>query len=472
MATAAMRQNGSAGQHARGRLTARERLDILFDVASFVESEPAGHGVVVGHGVIQGRPAAAFSQDVTDAGGAISHRHAEKIGRLIEHAAAAGIPIIGLYDSPGSVLDEGLLGVGAQAAILHQMAYASGRSLQLALVFGETAGTAALAPALADITFMLDQASSLHLAGAELVRQATGEIASTDALGGPALHATQTGIADGVFANEIDLLFAARAFLELLPSSRHTPAPENPASGAAALNKLIPLDPAEPYDMRALIRAIVDDDWFALQPDHAASIICGVARIDGRTIGIIGSQPLVLGGVIDSAAARKATRFVKFCTRFALPIVTLLDSPGFLPGVEEAGRGLVQDAADLSAALSLATMPRIIVVTRRALGPVWAVLGPNRTSGSRCFAWPGAEIAAMHGAAAAELLFGHGEVQKKRDYAAAIADPSSAVDAGFVHAVIPPAATRQTIAAALRDAAPAQGFGSLLPHPSPTGAGQ
>ncbi|OWK29135.1 carboxyl transferase domain-containing protein [Sphingomonas mucosissima] len=478
MAAIVEEREGSAAQHACGRLTARERLDILFDEASFVEPGPAGHGVVTGLGLVQGRPVAAFSQDVTDAGGTITRQHAEKIGHLIDRATSLGAPIVGLYDSPGSALDEGLSCLAAQAAMLQQSARAQGRVPQMALVFGHNVGTAALAPALADVTFMLDRASALYLAGPATLRRATGEIASVEALGGPSLHATRTGMADGVFANEIDLLLAARDLLDLLPSASDKPPPQI-ATGdpydreEPALDKLVPLDPTEPYDMRDLARAIVDEgELFEIQPGHAANVICGFGRTEGRTIGIIGNQPMVMGGAIDSAAARKAAQFALRCDRFGVPIVTLLDSPGFLPGAAEESRGIVADAANLLAALARASVPRITIVTRRALGTAWTVLGPQPTTSSPCYAWPGAEIAAMTGNAAAELLFDEGEDQKKRDYAARIADPSSAVDAGFVDAVIPPAATRRTIAEALRRIAPhAQGSGSLLPIPSPNGAG-
>lgn len=460
-------REASDAQHARGRLLARERLDILFDKGSLVEAGPAGDGVVTAHGTVRGRPIMAFSQDVTDGGGIVTAAHAEKIGRLLDEAVAARTPIVGLYGSPGAALDNGLTGLEAQVTLMRQQADARGKIPQVALVFGETAGAAALAPALADVIFMLQADAALMLAGSEVLRAATGELASTPMLGGATLHATQTGIADGVFADEIELLFATRALLDLLPGHRNAPRVPSDADdrAAPALDTLVPLDPAEPYDMRELARTIVDErDLVALQPDHARNLICVLGRIDGHAVGILANQPLELGGAMDSAATRKAIRFVQRCTRLRLPLITLVDTPGFLPTSAEAGQGIVRDAALLLGALADLPTPRVTIVTRRAFGPAWAVLAPSSDSRATCYAWPSAQIAAMGGGAAAERLFDAGEDQKKRDYAARIADPTHAIAAGFVRAVIRPATTRQVIAAALRHATPGSEFGSTLPN--------
>lgn len=460
-------REASDAQHARGRLVARERLDILFDQGSLTQAEPAGDGVITVHGTIRGRPAMAFSQDVTAAGGIITPAHAEKIGRLIDQAVAARMPIVGLYDSPGAALDGGLIGLEAQATLMRQQAGARGRIPQVALVFGETAGAAALSPALADVTFMLQADAALLLAGSHVLRDATGELASTAMLGGATLHGTQTGIADGVFDDEIELLFAARALLGLLPDARAAPLVPCDADDrlAPALDTLVPLDAATPYDMHEVARTIVDErDLFALQPDHAPNLICALGRIGGHGVGILANQPLVLGGALDTAATRKAVRFVQLCTRLGLPLVTLIDTPGFLPTRAEAGQGIVREAAMLLAALADLPTPNVTIVTRRAVGAGWAALAPASDRRATCYAWPTAEIAAMGGDAAADRLFDHGEDQKKRDYAARIADPTHAVAAGLVRAVIRPATTRQVIVAALREAAEAQEFGSMLPN--------
>ncbi|SEJ64652.1 propionyl-CoA carboxylase beta chain [Sphingomonas sp. OV641] len=477
MAATVGEREASEAQHARGCLTARERLDILFDHETRREIGGAGQGVITARGLVRGRPVMAFSQDVTDAAGVMTQAQATAIAQLVDQAVATGAPIVGIHDSPGAALVEGLACLTAQAMLMQGQARAQGRVPQLSLLFGPTVGTAALSPGLADFTFMLDRASALYLAGPQVLRQALGEIAGVDALGAPSLHAAANGMADGVFSDEIELLFAARDLLDLLPTAADQPAPLVITADTSdrlepGLDQLVPLDPAAPYDMRELARALADERAiFELQPDHAANMICALARIDGRTVGILGSQPLVLGGVIDCAAARKATRFARFCDRFAIPMLVLLDSTGVHPGAAEQSRGIVRDVADLLAVLARATVPRITLVTRRAIGAAWAIFAPQRGASAICYAWPGAEIAAMAGDAAAALLFETGDEQKKRDYAAAIADPSHAVTAGFVDAVIRPATTRQTIAAALRHAAPAQEFGSMLPKPSPTGAG-
>ena len=453
-------RDASDAQHARGRLIARERLDTLFDQGSVTEAEPAGDGVITAHGTIRGRPVIAFSQDVTAAGGIITPAHAEKIGRLIDQAVAAHTPIVGLYDSPGAALHRGLTGLEAQATLMRRQAGARGRILQVALVFGETAGAAALSPALADMTFMLQADAALLLAGSEVLRDATGELASTAMLGGATLHAAQTGVADGVFDDEIELL-------GLLPDPRDAPRVPSDADDrlAPALDTLVPLDAATPYDMHELARTIVDErDLLALQPDHAPNLICALGRIGGHAVGILANQPLVLGGALDTAATRKAIRFVQLCTRLGLPLVTLIDTPGFLATRADAGQGIVRDAAMLLAALAELRTPRVTIVTRRALGAGWAVLAPPSRGRATCYAWPTAEIAAMGGDAAADRLFDPAKDQKKRDYAARIADPTHAVAAGLVRAVIRPATTRQVIAAAFREAAEAQEFGSMLPN--------
>jgi propionyl-CoA carboxylase beta chain len=476
MATSVGECERTALRHAEGRLTARERLDILFDESSFVEIDPRGDGVITGMGAIQGRPVFAFSQDAIDGSAIVTQRHAEKVSALVDHAVRAGSPIIGLYDSPGLSLPEGLASVDAHGALMQQQALAQAVVPQFALVFGESWGTSAFSPVLADFVFMLE-GSVLGTAGPSVVRGATGEIASADALGGALLHATGTGIADGIYANEIELLFAARDVIDLLPPLGTSP-PERLTSDSwdredPGLDTLVPLDPEAPYDMREVVRALSDErEPFEIQPDHAGNILCALARIDGRAVGIVASQPMVRWGVIDSAAARKAARFVRFCNSFGLPIVTIVDSPGFAPGMVEAANGVIRHGADLLAAYARADVPHLAIVTRRAFGGAWAVLASRSPRGGHRYAWPGAEIATMGGMAAAKLLFAETEHQKRRDYVARIADPGHAVAAGFVDAVIRPAATRRTIVRALRQTACDQSSGSTLPHPYPAGAGQ
>jgi propionyl-CoA carboxylase beta chain len=456
-------------RHAEGRLTARERLDILFDESSFAEIGPPGDGVIIAAGAIQGRPVFAFSQDAIDASGIVTQRHAEKVIALVDHAVQAGWPIIGLYDSPGISLGEGLASLEAQVVLMQRQALARAVVPQVALVFGQSWGASAFSPVLADIVFML-KGSMLGTAGPLVAREATGEIATAEALGGAVLHATITGVADGIYADELELLFAARDLIDLLPPFGGLPSersiPDAQDREDPGLNLLVPLDPDASYDMRELVRALSDGRApFEIQADHAGNMLCALAQIDGRAVGIVASQPLVLSGAIDGAAARKAARFVRFCGSFGLPIVTIVDSPGFAPGTAGAADGIVQHGADLLAAYAGADVPRITIVTRRALGGAWAVLAARPLGGSQCYAWPGAEIAPMRGTAAAQMLFAEAEHQKKRDYAERIADPGHAVAAGFVDAVIRPAATRRTIVRALRQTACDQSSGSTLPHP-------
>lgn len=456
MAAARADQQRIDARHAAGRLTAYERLDILFDQGSIVELGTPGGGVITASGTIDGRRAFAFSQDRLSAGAIMIPEQAAKIVALIDRAIAAGDPVIGLHDSPGSALEDGLAGLAAHASVMHRQALAHGVVPQIAMVFDRSAGTAALSPALADIVFMLG-GSALFVAGPEVLRMATGELTTAERLGGAALHTTDSGVADDMFDDEIAMLFATRDLLGLLPSTSDAESSVvaiDPRERATpALDTLVPLDPDTPYDMRELVRAIVDECApFELQPQHAGNMLCAFGRIDGRPVGIVACQPLVLGGTIDGAAACKAARFVRLCDRLGLPIVTMVDSPGLLPGAAQEANGILRHAAALLAAFAQADVPRVTVVTRRAIGAAWAVLAPKTLGTARCYAWPGAEIAAMP-TAAADRLFGDDEREKRRDYAAHIADPDHAVASGLVDAVIRPAETRATIARALRELA-------------------
>lgn len=462
MAASSADQQRIDARHAQGRLTAHERLDTLFDQGSFAQFGDSGDGVVTASGTIHGRRTFAFAQDRLSDGAIVTRAHATRIVALIDRAVAAGDPIIALYDSPGIALEEGLDSLAAQTGILRAQAKAQGVVPQIALVFDQTAGVTALSPPLADIVLMLAD-SALFAAGPAVLRAATGELATAERLGGATLHTTHSGIADDRFDDEIEMLFAARDLIDYLPpdpTSRLAPvATDPPQRVTPALDTLVPLDPDTPYDMRELLRAIVDERaFFELQPDHAGNILCALARIDGRAVGIVASQPLVLGGTIDSAAACKASRFVLLCDQRRLPIVTLVDSPGLLPGAQQEANGILRHAAALLAAHAQATVPRVTIVTRRAIGAAWAVLGPGPLGPAplgpaRCYVWPGAQVAAMPADAAADRLFRNGDDQKRRDYAADIADPQHAVAAGLIDAVIRPAETRATIALALRDLA-------------------
>jgi propionyl-CoA carboxylase beta chain len=467
----------AACQHDKGRLAACERLDILFDEGTLT-ALTTGDGLITAWGQIGGRAIFAFAQDVTDGQGIVTAQHGARIVELLERAAAAQTPAVGLYDSAGLAVEQGLAALAGQGAVLRALAARSGAAPHIALVFGDAIGPAAFAPAMADVTFMLARAAKVCVAGPAVLRAATGELATAEALGGASLHATTTGLVDRVFADEIEMVFAARSVVGWLAAERSAADGEPPL--ALHLDTLVPTDAAEPYDMRELVLAIADrGDWFELQPDHAGAMLCGLARIDGRSVGIVANQPLVAGGVIDRPGIAKANHLVTLCAAQGLPIVTLVDSPGLMPGVNEEAGGIVAAAAGLIAAYARADVPVISVATRRAIGPAWLLMAPRAGEGSvargACFAWPSAEIGAIGAAAGARLLFGGGEDagtrEKVRDYAARIADPEHAVAAGVIDAVIRPAATRATIALAL-GRIDAQGSGRSLPHPAPQGAGQ
>ncbi|RSV18194.1 methylmalonyl-CoA carboxyltransferase [Sphingomonas sp. ABOLG] len=463
----------AAAQHERHRLAACERLDTLFDEGTMMPIA-VGAGVITAAGLVGGQRVMAFAQDVTDQGGIATADQAAHIAELLARAQAAQVPVVGLYDSGGLALDEAQAALAGQATILHALANGGRRRVpHLALVFGDAIGAAAFAPAMAHLTFMLERASRLYVSGPDVLRDATGELATAEALGGAMLQATTSGIADRIFANEIELLFAARMAIGLLV--RDVAPSVDPATRVAAhLDTLVPADPAEPYDMRELVQAICDDRaWLELQPDRGGGMLCGIARIGGRSIGIMANQPIVAGGVIDRAGIAKATRLAALCATCRLPIVTLVDSPGLMPGAQEEAGGIVAAGAALLATVARADVPVITVVTRRATGPAWLMMAPRGAGGAR-FAWPTAEIAAMNAAGAARLLLRHGDDaatrEKVRDYAASIADPVNAVASGIVDAVIRPADTRGAIALALARH-DAQGSGRSLPHPDPQGSG-
>ncbi len=454
MATVGERERIDA-QHARGRLTARERIDVLLDEGSFAPIGAPGAGVVTGSGTINHRPVFVFGQDVTDRGGAVTPDHAARIADVVDRAILAAAPLIGLHDSPGLAMSDGLSVLGSQTALLQRQVTASGIVPQIALVMGDTAGLGALSPALADIVFMMSDATLL-LAGPDILRMATGELASAQMLGGAAMHADRTGLADRVFSDEIELLLTARELVDILPLSAAHPVPhwrsaDPPNRIEPGLDTLVPLDPDTPYDMRELVRKIADErEVFELQPANAGSILCAFARIEGRSVGIVASQPMVLDGVIDVAAAHKAARFVRLCDGFGMPLVCLVDSPGFLPGTAAEQGGMVCAAAALLAAFATAGAPRVTIVTRRAFGGIWSVIAPVAGAAHRIFAWPGAEIALVGAQAASEMLFAASD-EKRRDYVDRFANPYPAQEGGFIDAVIRPQETRGIIATALRE---------------------
>ncbi|MDB5688570.1 MAG: pccB [Sphingomonas bacterium] len=465
-------------QHARGKLTARERLDVLLDPGSFEELDMyvehdctefgmaaqriPGDGVVTGSGTINGRLAFVFSQDFTVFGGALGAAHAAKICKIMDMAMKVGAPVIGLNDSGGARIQEGVASLAGYAEVFQRNVLASGVIPQISVVMGPCAGGAVYSPAMTDFIFMVKDSSYMFVTGPEVVRTVTNEVVTQEELGGALTHTAKTGVADLAFDNDIDALLAVRDFFDLLPPSNRCPTPVRAAADPwdredASLDTLIPASSSQPYDMHELIRKVADDgDFFEIQPTHAANVLVGFGRIEGRTIGFVANQPTVLAGVLDIASSRKAARFVRFCDAFEVPLVTFVDVPGFLPGTAQEHGGIIKHGAKLLFAFAEATVPKITVITRKAYGGAYDVLASQHLRGDLNYAWPTAEIAVMGAKGAVEIIFrkeaGNSEriAGRTAEYEARFANPFVAAGKGFIDEVIQPRSTRRRIALALR----------------------
>ena len=465
-------------QHAKGRLTARERLDVLLDVGSFEELDMfvehnatdfgmagthiPGDGVVTGSGTINGRLVFVFSQDFTVFGGSLSERHAGKICKIMDMALKVGAPVIGLNDSGGARIQEGVASLAGYAEVFQRNVLASGVVPQISVVMGPCAGGAVYSPAMTDFIFMVKDSSYMFVTGPEVVRTVTNEVVTQEELGGAATHTAKSGVADRAFDNDIDALLAVREFFDYLPLSNRVAVPERPSLDPwdrtiASLDTLIPDSANKPYDMKELIGAIADEgEYFEVQPTHAANIICCFARVEGRTVGIVANQPMVLAGVLDINSSKKAARFVRFCDAFDVPIVTLVDVPGFLPGVAQEHNGIIKHGAKLLFAYAEATVPKITVITRKAYGGAYDVMSSKHLRGDLNYAWPTAEIAVMGAKGAVEIIFrreaGDPEklAERTAEYEARFANPFVAASKGFIDEVIMPHSTRRRIALGLR----------------------
>ena len=465
-------------QHAKGKLTARERLLVLFDEGSFEELDMfvehncvdfdmqdqvvPGDGVVTGSGTINGRLVYAFSQDFTVFGGSLSERHAEKICKVMDTAMKVGAPVIGLNDSGGARIQEGVASLGGYAEVFQRNVLASGVAPQLSLIMGPCAGGAVYSPAMTDFIFMVKDSSYMFVTGPDVVKTVTNEVVTQEELGGAVTHTTKSGVADVAFENDIEALMAARDFIDYLPASNREEVPERPTADAwdreePSLDTLIPASAATPYDMHELIRKTVDEgEFFELQPAHAANIIIGFGRIEGRTVGIVANQPTVLAGCLDIAASKKGGRFVRFCDAFDIPIVTFVDVPGFLPGVGQEHNGIIKNGAKLLFAYAEATVPKITVITRKAYGGAYDVMASKHLRGDLNYAWPTAEIAVMGAKGAVEIIFRKdiGDEEKiaarTKEYEDRFANPFVAAAKGFIDEVIMPHSTRRRVALGLR----------------------
>src|SRR5213082_4001736 len=414
-------------QHERGKLTARERLDVLLDPGSFeewdmfvehrsqdfgmAEQKIPGDGVVTGYGTINGRLVFVFSQDFTVFGGSLSEAHAEKICKIMDQAMNVGAPVIGLNDSGGARIQDGVASLAGYAEVFQRNVLASGVVPQVSLIMGPCAGGAVYSPAMTDFIFMVKDSSYMFVTGPEVVKTVTNEIVTQEELGGAVTHTTKSGVADVAFENDIDALLATREFVDFLPLSNRHDLPERPCDDPVdriedSLDTLVPPSAATPYDMHELIRKVADEgDFFELMPAHAGNIIIGFIRIEGRTVGVVANQPMVLAGVLDINSSKKGARFVRFCDAFDIPILTFVDVPGFLPGVAQEHNGIIKNGAKLLFAYAEATVPKITVITRKAYGGAYDVMASKHLRGDLNYAWPSAEIAVMGPESAVNIVY-------------------------------------------------------------------
>ncbi|MGZ5102466.1 MAG: acyl-CoA carboxylase subunit beta [Usitatibacter sp.] len=467
-----------AAQHAKGKLTARERLGILLDEGSFEELDMyvehnatdfgmdqqriPGDGVVTGSGTISGRLVYVFSQDFTVFGGSLSERHAQKICKIMDMAMKVAAPVIGLNDSGGARIQEGVASLAGYAEVFQRNVLASGVIPQVSLIMGPCAGGAVYSPALTDFIFMVKDSSYMFVTGPEVVKTVTNEVVTQEELGGAITHTTKTGVADLAFENDIEALLATREFVSFLPENNRAGVPELPTSDPwdrveDSLDTLIPASANQPYDMHELVRKVLDEGaFFEIQPKHGGNILCGFGRVEGRTVGVVANQPMVLAGVLDINASRKAARFVRFCDAFGIPIVTFVDVPGFLPGTAQELGGIIKHGAKLLFAYAEATVPKITVITRKAYGGAYDVMASKHLRGDLNYAWPTAEIAVMGAKGAVEIIFRSerddpGKIaEKTKEYEDRFANPFVAASMGFIDEVIYPHSTRRRIALGLR----------------------
>ena len=464
-------------QHGKGKLTARERIEVLLDEGSFEEYDMykthrcsdfgmqevqiPGDGVVTGWGTINGRQVYVFSQDFTVLGGSLSETHAEKICKIMDLAVQNGAPVIGLNDSGGARIQEGVASLGGYADVFQQNVLASGVVPQISMIMGPCAGGAVYSPAITDFIFMVKDSSYMFVTGPDVVKTVTHEEVTAEQLGGAMTHAGKSGVADMAFENDVDALLKLRRFINFLPANNQEQPPvwptEDPANrNEMSLDTLVPDDPNKPYDMKELIVKIADEgDFFELQPDYAKNIVIGFVRMEGSTVGVVANQPMVLAGCLDIDASRKAARFVRFCDAFNIPVLTLVDVPGFMPGTSQEYGGIIKHGAKLLYAYAECTVPKITVITRKAYGGAYDVMSSKHLRGDVNFAWPSAEIAVMGPKGAVEIIFRQdiGDEEKiserTKEYEDRFLNPFIAAQRGYIDEVIMPHSTRRRIARAL-----------------------
>jgi len=461
-------------QHAAGRNTARERLDILLDPGSFRELDTfvthrsrdfglekqkfSGDSVVTGWGTISGRLVYVFSQDFTVMGGSLSEVHAEKIIKVMEMALKTGAPLIGLNDSGGARIQEGVVSLGGYADIFLRNTLASGVIPQISVIMGPCAGGAVYSPALTDFIFMVKDTSYMFITGPDVVKQVTHEDVSFEDLGGASVHSSKSGVCHVVGENETNTLLLVREMLSYMPQNNMEDAPfthtkDDPLRADPELDTLVPDSPNKPYDIKDVIHHVMDDGiFYEIQPDFAANIVVGFARLGGHSVGIVANQPMVLAGVLDINASTKAARFIRFCDCFNIPIITLVDVPGYMPGTEQEHNGIIMSGAKLLYAYCEATVPKLTVTTRKAYGGAYCVMSSKHTRGDLNLAWPTAEIAVMGPEGAVEIIYRRDlkesddpaalKTQLANDYREKLANPYIAAERGYIDDVIEPRETR------------------------------
>jgi propionyl-CoA carboxylase beta chain len=464
-------------QHGRGKLSARERIELLLDDGSFEEFDMfvqhrsvdfgmdtaekiPGDGVVTGWGTVNGRTVFVFSKDFTVFGGSLSETHAQKIVKVQEMALKVRAPIIGLFDAGGARIQEGVAALGGYGEVFRRNVISSGVIPQISMIMGPCAGGDVYSPAMTDFIFMVRDTSYMFVTGPDVVKTVTNEMVTAEELGGAKVHSSKSAVCDAAFENDVEALLQLRRLIDFLPANCEDGVPEMPSFDEPnrtdnSLDTLIPDSPNKPYDMKELILKTVDErDFFEIGADFAKNMVTGFARLEGRTIGVVANQPMVLAGVLDSDASRKAARFVRFCDAFKIPILTFVDVPGFLPGVAQEHGGIIKHGAKLLFAFSQATVPMVTVITRKAFGGAYVVMASKHIGVDVNYAWPTAQIAVMGAKGAVEIIFradiGDADAIAARtsEYEQRFLSPFVAAERGYVDEVIMPHSTRRRVARA------------------------
>ena len=463
-------------QHGRGKLTARERVDLLLDEGSFEEfdmfvthrctdfgmekQKPAGDGVVTGWGTINGRLVYVFSQDFTVFGGSLSETHAQKICKIMDMAVQNGAPVIGINDSGGARIQEGVASLAGYAEVFQRNIEASGVIPQISVIMGPCAGGAVYSPAMTDFIFMVKDSSYMFVTGPDVVKTVTNEQVTAEELGGAGTHTRKSSVADAAFENDVEALAEVRRLVDFLPANNREKPPvrpffDDPERIETSLDTLVPENPNTPYDMKELILKLADEgDFYEIQENFAKNIVTGFIRLEGRTVGVVANQPMVLAGCLDIDSSRKAARFVRFCDAFEIPLLTLVDVPGFLPGTAQEYGGVIKHGAKLLFAYGEATVPMVTVITRKAYGGAYDVMASKHLRSDFNYAWPTAEVAVMGAKGATEIIhradLGDAEkiAEHTKNYEDRFANPFVAAERGFIDEVIMPRTTRKRIARA------------------------